>query len=160
MRRRRAASGLRAGALALLSACAGCIVGSQRGVPLYPAAERPSLDQVATLSGYVATVDQQEVRTLGTVFELLPGCHFVETPKQWGGQTRSGGLVATTGTRQFVVPMVATHNYVVVSDTVTRGSNGSLTVRMDETDAAGLLVRSFPPHATQFEIEACRQWRP
>jgi hypothetical protein len=136
------------------------MVASERGVPLYTAAARPTVDQVATLGGYVATVDGREVRSLGSVFELLPGCHFVETPKQWGGQNPSGGLVATTGTQMFAVPMLATHNYVVVTDTVTNGPNGSLTIRIDETDVAGLLVRSFPPYATRAEIEACRQWRP
>src|SRR5215831_16242644 len=152
--------GARVGGRALLLACAGCIVGSERGVPLYTAADRPSPDQVATLSGYVATVDQREVRPLGTVFELLPGCHFVETPTKWGGQNPSGGLVAITGTQLFVVPMLATHNYVVVTDAVNRGPAGSLSLRMDETDVAGLPVRSFRPSPSPVEIEACRQWRP
>lgn len=148
------------GCLVSLLGCAGCIAGSSRGVPLYTAAERPGVDQVATLGGYVATVDGREVRSSGTVFELLPGCHFIETPQKWGGENPSGGLVAITGTHLFVVPMVATHSYVVVSDTVTLGLNGSLSLRMDETDAGGQPVRSFLPYGTPAEIEACRRWRP
>jgi hypothetical protein len=133
-----------------------CIVGSERGLPLYTAAERPSVDQVATLAGYVATVDGRDVSALGTVFELLPGCHFVETPTQWGGQTRSGGISATTGRRTFVVPMVAAHLVVTDVDRPMRVA----TVRMNETDVAGRPVRSFPPHATRAEVDACRHWRP
>jgi hypothetical protein len=142
--------------IALLLGGAGCIVGSERGLPLYTAAERPSVDQVATLAGYVATVDGRDVSALGTVFELLPGCHFVETPTQWGGQTRSGGISATTGRRTFVVPMVAAHLVVTDVDRPMRVA----TVRMNETDVAGRPVRSFPPHATRAEVDACRHWRP
>jgi hypothetical protein len=138
--------------LALLLGCTGCIVSNERGIPLYPdpEVERARVDQVATLGGYVATVDGRDVRPLGTVFELLPGCHRVETPEKWGAQNSTGGLIAITGRHLFAVPMVSGRYYQVTSPPIVGGAIGRVTLRMDESDASGSVLRTFPP-----DLAAC-----
>jgi hypothetical protein len=83
-----------ASAIALLLAVGGghlgCIKTQTRGVPLYPQTEPlPDVSRVALLSGYVRSVDGQNVSARGSVFELLPGCHVVRTPESWGRSSRA-----------------------------------------------------------------------
>jgi hypothetical protein len=85
--------------LSLATAAVGCLAPPERGLPLYAAgaAAVPS-GQVATLDvqvpfpsapgavrTFIQSVDGRDVATLASPFELLPGCHVVETAPHWAG---------------------------------------------------------------------------
>jgi hypothetical protein len=136
-----------------------CIARASR-YPLYPATEQPlPRDRIAVLGGYVARVDGRDVLGLGSSFELLPGCHVVETPTRWGKGGEQGAVVATTGRLVFAVPMRAGHDYeIVVELGPPMGPPvGTLQIRADESDAAGRVVRSFAPVTSSADIDACRR---
>jgi hypothetical protein len=120
--------------LCLLVACAGCIARPVRGYPLYAANARPDADQVSLLAGYVARVDGRDVTSLGGAFELLPGCHLVETPVKWSkGTPTYGVLVATTGPLTFALRMTAGNRYEVkVAAGMPTGPTGTAFVRAEE----------------------------
>jgi hypothetical protein len=146
--------------LALLGGPA-CIAGVPRGYPLYTAVPRPGVDQVAMLAGYVARVDLREVGSLGGIFELLPGCHVIETPTKWAEGSSYGALVATTGTITFAIPTRPAHRYeIVVEADVPTGPVGPISIRARESDLAGETVRFWGPARSRDEVEACWAQRP
>jgi hypothetical protein len=151
--------GTRASQLLLLLACgAGCGFGAEQPVPLYDAGNRLGPDEVATLGGYLAHVDGRDVSALGGAFEVLPGCHVVTTPTNWGSMSTTSGVSASTGAVTFAVPMVAGHHYAIISVSEQSGApTFRVRVRMDETNASGDFVRSFDPVKTSAELDACRQ---
>lgn len=113
------------------------------------------------LAGYVARVDQREVQSLGGLFELLPGCHVIETPTHWAEGSQYGALVATTGTVTFAIPMGPAHRYeIVVEGDVPTGPVGPYAIRARESDLAGNTVRFWGPARSRNEVEACWARRP
>src|SRR5215831_8504511 len=93
---------------------AGCLAGSGRGYPLYAATDPPRKpEEVSQLVGYVDAVDGKQVTEHGHSFELLPGCHTVVTPSEWGNVGSSGGIIVRTGHATFLLPMRAAHQYLV-----------------------------------------------
>lgn len=99
-------------ALAALVA-SGCGVGSRtRGYPLHGDANTP-LSAVARLHGYVEEVDGDNVTEHGNLYELLPGCHVIGTPRTWGGAGVDASATAETGHLRFVIKMRAGHDYEV-----------------------------------------------
>jgi hypothetical protein len=143
--------------LVLLLGVASCITDAGRGYPLYTAASPLGPDEVATLGGYVARVDGRDVSALGGAFELRPGCHVVQTPRNWGSGNQYGAVSATTGTVTFALPMVAGRHYLVVTDAdTTVRPTGGVSVRADETTTSGDPLRSIAPAKTAQEIDACR----
>jgi hypothetical protein len=151
--------GTRASGLVLLALTgAGCGLGDVQPVPLYDAGNRRSPDQVATLGGYVASVDGRDVSALGGAFELLPGCHIVTTPTHWGNMSTNSGVSVTTGAVTFAVSMQAGHRYSIVSASDQNGApTFRVTIRMDEANLAGEFIGSFAPVKTSAELEACRR---
>jgi hypothetical protein len=146
--------------LALLGGPA-CIVSGPRGYPLYAAVPRPRVDQVAMLAGYVARVDQREVGSLGGIFELLPGCHVIETPTRWAEGSSYGALIATTGTVTFAITTRPAHRYeIVVEGDVPTGPVGPISIRARESDLTGDTVRFWDPAGSRSEVEACWARRP
>lgn len=106
----------------------GCLASEAPAIALYPNASVARLppDQVATLTGTIARVDDRDVAELGGPFELLPGCHVVELTRQ----VPNNGYSLTTGVyfaRQlpvaiFALPMKAGARYVVRRDLVPAGT--------------------------------------
>ena len=75
----------------------GCGVGNRpRGYPLHGDANLP-LSAVARLHGYVEQVSGEPVTQHGHLFELLPGCHVLGTPRTWGGSGTYASATAETG---------------------------------------------------------------
>jgi hypothetical protein len=146
--------------LALLAGPA-CIARVPRGTPLYTAVPRPGVDQVALLAGYVARVDQREVGSLGGIFELLPGCHVIETPTKWAEGSSYGALIATTGTITFAITTQPAHRYeIVVEGDMPTGPVGPISIRARESDPTGDTVRFWGPARSRDEVEACWARRP
>lgn len=82
---------------ALLAFVERCGVGNRpRGYPLHGDANLP-LSAVARLHGYVEQVDGEPVTQHGHLFELLPGCHVLGTPRTWGGSGTYASATAETG---------------------------------------------------------------
>ncbi|HVV51964.1 MAG TPA: hypothetical protein VHO06_20005 [Polyangia bacterium] len=134
--------------LALLGG-AGCIMETERGVPLYDLPARPGLDQVAPLGGYVAAVDGRDVSELGGAFELLPGCHVVTTPTHWGNGGRYDPVTANVSALELPIAMVAGRHYLVVSSNTHGAPVGRATLDVSETDAHGRQV--------EFSLETFRK---
>ncbi len=130
------------GFLGTLSVC-GCGVGSRtRGHPLHGRANEP-LSAIARLHGYVEQVDGENVTQHGHLFELLPGCHVVGTPRTWGGSGPDASATAETGHLRFVIRMRAGHDYevrVMVSDALHR-----IEIETIEKDPTGEVVAKHLP---------------
>jgi len=103
--------------------------------------------EVAKLGGYVQIVDDRDVSDLGNTFELLPGCHIVQTPTQWGHtELNIGGVSWTTGHITYFMPMKANHSYQIkVEGHAKDGTHHWGTVTATETDSQGTLIRTFFP---------------
>jgi len=113
---------------------------------------------VARLVGYVRTVDGKDVSGMDGGFLLQPGCHLVVTPSEWGkGDPNSGAVTAHTGPVPFVLPMQASHQYLIeVRTGVMTGPTGSLTLKAYERDAEGKELAEFEPAQSDSDLEKCR----
>jgi hypothetical protein len=137
----------------------GCISAGRRGYPLYSAARPLTLPEVAGVAGFVKDIDGQDVSKHGTNFEVLPGCHVVGTPTQWGRMNTNTGVMVTTGRCVFVLPMQAGHQYFVEvgEATFTSGPIWKAIVVARETDAKGSTVREFAPATSKEDFEVCQR---
>jgi hypothetical protein len=148
-------------ALASLTLClVACgAAGQRRGVPLYPTPAQPlEPNEVALLEGYVAEVDGEELgeEDVGGVFELLPGCHIVQTPPEWTRHQMDGAVMVETGVLRFALPMRGGHSYeirIVLGNESTE--TGSAVVVAVETDAKGDKTQTFEPTRDEAALEAC-----
>jgi hypothetical protein len=145
------------GALALVTSC---LTGSSRGHALYPATNpAPKRDEVARLAGYIEHVDGREVSSFGSSFELLPGCHIVQTPSEWGTFGAIGGVIVKTGHLVFPLPMQAARQYVIaIRTTDTSGPVANAVIEATETDLEGNILHVFSPARSPAEEDACRKW--
>jgi hypothetical protein len=168
---------LRSFVVAFAAAC-GCFAAptAQRGYPLYQVGpERPPANQVASLAtilpggstpgggaiSFIKSIDGRDVSTLEGAFELMPGCHVVET---------ESGLVVTNetitfrgelGTRIFPFRMLPGHQYLVVVEFApSMGSTVRVSVYAEERDASGARTQQVPPATSPAEVQACRAWTP
>jgi hypothetical protein len=143
-------------ALAMIAASA-CITGTRRGYPLYP--NPPLMEQqgVAFLTGYVHDVDGKDVSQHGRSFDLLPGCHIVGTPVKGGNMDPTAGVVITTGSRKFAIPMKAAHSYVIEvgSSGPVNGLAGPIYLLGREIDEAGKTTRRFVPAESLQDVQDC-----
>ena len=140
----------------------GCIAPNERGEPLYPVKDaRPPREEVAQLGGYIRLVDGQRVDEDKT-FELLPGCHVIQTPEHWGRvDSSSGGVLVDTGHRIFALLMKPGHRYHVdVSVKMMGGSTGSAAVEATEEAPGGRKKQIFYPAQTTADIAACKEAAP
>jgi hypothetical protein len=136
-------------------ACTGC-AGSGRGHALYTSDRPLAPAEVAELSGYVHHVDGKDVSSIGGTYELLPGCHVIDTPTKWGQAGQTGGVVITTGVVTYTLPMQAGYHYAISVDTNhTTGPTGTAAIHAKELDAGGNVVREFVPASSQHELDAC-----
>lgn len=153
----------RAACLSLALLAASCVTAKPNFVPLYPSnpstAQRLPLEQVSTLSGYVRFVDGEDVSVRGKRFALLPGCHIIGTPSNWGAYTPGGGVAvsAQTGRWMFALPMRAGYRYQIeVIASHASGPTGDLTIQGIETDAAGNRTAVFERMKDPQEVESCK----
>jgi len=127
---------------------------------LYPPTAQPlRAEQVSKLSGYVQFVDNQDVASLASAFELLPGCHVIGTPSSWGQHAPGTDSVvtATTGHWLFALPMRAGHQYSIqVLVGAMTGPVGALTIKGYESDLAGNVTRAFEPVRNPSDLQNCR----
>jgi hypothetical protein len=140
----------------LVFAIAGCLVQRGRAEPLYPiSGERLPPERVAQLDGYVRKVDDKQIDQSGS-YELLPGCHIIETPARWGNVSSSGGVIVDTGNRVFTLLMKPGHHYHVdVSVKMMGGSGGSAAVEAFEQDPKGNRTVVYGPGINTATAEAC-----
>ncbi len=143
-----------------------------RGYPLYPEAQgRLGGNQVARLgtllpggaapeggaANFIQKVDGRDVSSLDSAFELLPGCHVVETANElvlsdpmvmWSGEV---------GARAFAFPMKAGYDYLVVVE-LREGMSGSgrLSIYGVEQDQTGKRTATFAPLPPGATPQACQ----
>ena len=146
----------------LVSSMVSCAQRTPRGVPLYsssaPDRER---NNAAVLIGPVTVVDGNNVASLGSVFELLPGCHVVEIGGRAGHvDSIAGGWVATLPRLTYAFRMRAGHTYMIeVEPAPTLGFGPTGDAEIIATDHDGLGNDSPVPSVQNHDdLEACRQW--
>jgi hypothetical protein len=162
--------------LSLASTAVGCLAPPERGLPLYSAgsAAVPS-GQVATLDvqvpfpstpgavrTFIQSVDGRDVATLASPFELLPGCHVVETAPHWAS-TRARFIYSSgpTGTQIFPIRMRAGHAYTVVEKwSSPLGPLVTISVYAVERDLVGGQTAEISAAANDADVQACRAWTP
>ncbi len=125
-----------------------CISGQQQAYPLYPHTGPPvSPEQLAHLSGYVQLVDGRDVSSLGTSFDLLPGCHEVQTPLSYGhSELNAGSMYMKTGHVVYSMTMKAGYSYVIKANVEKTGGHtygGQL--EAFEKNAQGEVTRTLNP---------------
>ena len=136
----------------------GCIAGSQAAEhPLYSEDDGPvPRERVARLVGYVQSVDGRDVSELGGAYLLLPGCHLVLTPSEWGLSDPHSAVTAHTGHWPFVLLMRAGRQYrIEVQSGAISGPVGSLSIKAYEQDADGKELGVFGP-AQGDALQQCR----
>lgn len=162
--------------ISLALSAAGCLAPPERGLPLY-AAGRAALPpgQVATLDvqvpypsspgmvrTFIQTVDGRDVASLASPFELLPGCHVVETAPHWSGtKARLIYFPSLTGTHVFPIRMRAGRAYTVVEKwSEPLGPLMTISVHAIERDPAGGQTAEIAEAANDADVQACRTWTP
>jgi len=161
----------------LAVAVAGCLAGPPggRGSPLYPIGpSQPSRTEVAMLDyrrpggsapvvgspSFIRSVDGRDVSTMTAPFELLPGCHVVETAGRQVTAGKAGGYTGDLDPHVFPLRMRAGHEYTVVEETEPGGGFANISVRAIERDPAGKQTREIPAATGDSEVQACRSWTP
>jgi len=139
-------------------ALAGCLFHRGRGEPLYPMnGERPPPERVAQVDGYIRKIDDKRVEE-NKPYELLPGCHVIETPASWGNVSSSGGVMVDTGNHVFPVLMREGRRYHVdVSVKTMGGSTGSAAIEAVEQDPSGNKTVVYGLGINVATAEACRE---
>lgn len=151
---------------ALAGLGAGCVASSPstwRGYPLYPPPAAPlAVSQVARLSAllpvggapsagatsFIRAVDGREVSTLDRSFELLPGCHVVETARQLVIANENMTWAGVVDPLAFVFQMKPGYEYqVVVEMAEGMGGTARLSISGAELDATGKRTAAVPPAA-------------
>jgi hypothetical protein len=150
---------LRVGGVASVLLVVGCLAGKGRGYALYATTSTPlKPEEVAQLTGYVQKVDGKDVGEHGRSFELLPGCHVVVTPQDWGKVSEVGGITWKTGHLTFALPMKAGRQYLVEvqAEKVGGAAAGGRVVAL-EKDMDGNLTQEFRPASGAQDLAACRE---
>lgn len=127
---------------------AACISSQPRAYPLYPYPEAGvSTEQLAHLSGYVQVVDGRDVSTLGTSFDLLPGCHEIQTPQAYGhSEMNVGAMYCKTGHIVYSIDMKAGCSYSIkVEMEKTGGHTYACRVQAYARNAIGEVKQTFDP---------------
>jgi hypothetical protein len=143
--------------LVLAIGCGSCLAGRGRGYPLYATDLARKPDEVAQLTGYVSKVDGNDVAEHGNAFELLPGCHIIVTPSEWGKVGESGGIIVKTGHATFALPMKAARQYLVeVQAGPVGGASAGARLVAIEKDMQGNEIKVFGPASSGDDIASCK----
>lgn len=155
----------------------GCLAApaAERGHPLYSAGSAPlPVEKVARLrasmpggtapgagaSSFIRSVDGREVG-VDAVFELLPGCHLVETARSLVVSNQNLSFTATLPALVFPFRMVAGHEYeVVVRFDEPTSMSGRLGVFGISRNPASGRSWDVPAAKSDADLEACRAWKP
>jgi hypothetical protein len=145
----------------MLAASTACSHINSAPFPLYPPPVRAT-DQVAVLSGPVATVDGVDVPSQPS-FALLPGCHVVVLKSKIGQGTDDGAWSADLKRTVYAFQMKAGNIYVIEvhlqpggSASVGNGNVGGVKIAAVERDANGHAIGKLSPTRNRAEIEACQ----
>ena len=158
-------------------AVGGCLAGPPggRGSPLYAVGPtRPAPADVATLDyrrpsgsapvvgspSYIRSVDGRDVSTMTAPFELMPGCHLVETAGRDVIASKVGGYGGDLGPHVFPFRMRAGHEYTVVEEIAPVGGFATVSVHAIDRDPAGRHTEEIPASTGDADVQACRAWTP
>jgi hypothetical protein len=152
-----------AGALLAIGGCA-----SNVDIPGYPLYAGPRLprDQLVRVFGSLASVDGADVSSLGSAFEVLPGCHVVLTRNEAVESTNTVTALGQTGGRAFVISMKPGYSFyfrreVTGQVTAAVGNGLGAHVFADERDPSGASRRSIEPVAPGTQLaRACQDAPP
>jgi hypothetical protein len=164
-------------ALLLSSAALACIEGKRApGYPLYEnGGKRLPLASVATLTQslpvgvapggggkpFIKTVDGRPVGGHGSTFELLPGCHVVETEASVHVANENMSWSGQLGTHVFALKMRAGHAYTVeLGFSEQTGGSAKLSVATVERDPSGRNVAVLESAKSDEDVRACLAWQP
>jgi hypothetical protein len=141
------------------------------GYPLYPnSGNRMPRDKVAELvtsmpggasvgagsTTFVKLVDGKDVSRLDTAFELMPGCHIVQTASKLLIANEAVSWRGELGSRTFAFLMKPGHTYVLkVELQESLGSSARVLIYGIEQDAAGGEVRRIEPAKSEDEVRSC-----
>jgi len=141
----------------------GCLGSEPPAIALYPnaAVARLPPDQVSTLNGTIARVDDRDVAELGGPFELLPGCHVVELTRQIpnNGLGLSRGIYGTGQLPVAIValPMKAGARYVLRRELVPAGTGmGRRLVFSAREELPGGAETDLHPSFAWHDVVDCR----
>ena len=138
--------------------------------PLYPNPER-RLD-ASKVARLVALTDAPMSRALlksvdgkdlpdqsGQAFELLPGCHVVQTTDNLTMANEYVTWRGNIGSRVFPLRMKPGHTYVVRLSLLQDMSGGArVSIRAEEQDPGGTSSATFDSAKSVDEIKACLAW--
>lgn len=141
------------------------------GYPLYPnSGTRMPRDRVAELttsmpggssvgagsSAFIKAVDGKDVSTLDTSFELVPGCHLVQTASQLLIANQAITWHGELGSRVFAFQMKPGNTYIVKVELVeSMGGTARVLVYGIEQNAAGGEVQRLEPAKSKDDLRAC-----
>jgi hypothetical protein len=145
---------------ALLAVATGCGPSVQR---LYPHPEIPRrLDEIATLSGPFASIDEAPVSARGHVFHVLPGCHVLRLMDQLGemNDQGSGGWSARLPPLVYAIEVKPGHAYSIDIDA--RGGTGHFgqMMIMAIDRAPDGAATTIPPTIDPKDVRACLRGGP
>jgi hypothetical protein len=114
-----------------------------------------------TSGAIIKAVDGRNVaeQEAGT-FELLPGCHVVQTTDSLVMASRAITWRGNPGSRVFALRMKAGRTYVVRLDLI-EGMSGTarIAIRAEEQDPRGATTETFEAAKNIDDIKACQAWR-
>jgi hypothetical protein len=151
---------------ALALACPLLACASRTGaanVPLYPNAATTRLppNQVATVSGPIAKIDDKELEPQAVAYELLPGCHLVELDRHLAAESYalSGGVYWSGEFPQtvYALRMKAGARYAIRRDIVAEGAVGRVVLSAQEELPSGMTADLAPVKSVE-DVKACKDW--
>jgi hypothetical protein len=144
------------------------------GYPLYPnAGARLPREQVAQLTSsmpggsavgagslaFIKAIDGRDVSTLDTAFELLQGCHIVETASRLLITNEVMTWHGDIGMRTFAFRMRAGHSYTVKVELVqSMGSSGRVLLFGVEQNSTGTETERIEVAKSAADLQACQAW--
>jgi hypothetical protein len=106
---------------------------------------------------FIKAVDGRDVSTLDTAFELLPGCHVVQTASRLFVANEVMSWSGELGSRTFAFEMKPGYSYTVVVEFAEHmGNAASVSVYGVEQDPRGAETVRIAPVAPGAEAGACR----
>ena len=141
---------------------ASCLSRSPRGIPLYDTSKiTPSEAAVAQIIGPIISVDDMNVDSGVSAYELLPGCHVIEI----GGTVdhvdpRVGGEIGTLPRLFYPVWMMGGNIYVVEIEPEPNLRSGLIThsrVVFREKNRAGQILGELAATSDGRRIRNCRE---
>jgi len=139
--------------------------------PLYPnpehrldaskVAKLVALTTAPTSTPILKSVDGKKLPDQDSqAFDLLPGCHVVQTTNDMVMANESMSWSGHIGSRIFPLKMKAGYTYVVRLSLI-EGMSGtaSVSIRTEEQDGAGATTATFEPAKSLDDIKACQAWQ-